>query len=239
MLEKTCLATLTGAALLALGLSGVAAEPASGQPDPSTSTEAPVTLVAEADRDDFTWVPEETREGLVETDKSRFDTLLVNPDADFTNYERIYLEPLVFALTERRAQRGVTNSDQSYLAGKVLVEFERTFKRTDFEIVERTGPGVLVVALAVTDVEPNRDILGTFPTERGIRTPNQRSVGIGSITLEGVFTDGGTGMVIGVAEDRFTGQNLRTNTNLVSRWGDARDGMRYYARRLRDVMRGN
>ncbi len=211
--------------------------------DAAETTEETAAETQDAQPDDapkaegFDYMPQDLTEGLEPSKAADFDLLLVRPGTDFSSYDKVYLEPLEFALVNERAQIGVTSSDMAFL--------DRNFNRRltsglkgKAEIVDEVGPGVLVVALAIIDVEPNRDIIGSFPLQRTrSRVFNQQSVGIGSITVEGVFLDGESGEVIAVNKHNYRGPIIQANPNLFTRWGDARAGMRVYARKLAALLK--
>ncbi len=184
----------------------------------------------------FTHIPEDMREGLEPSDKAEFNILLIRPGTDFTAYDKVYVEPLGFDLYVPRIQEGVTNQDKNFLERAMLKRVERGL-RGAAEVVEEAGPGVLILTLTVTDARPNRDILGSFPPERGGRAFNLQSVGIGGVIIEGVFTDGATGEIVAVNKYRYNGFAIQSNPNLFTRWGDARDGMRVYFRRVADLLK--
>lgn len=187
---------------------------------------------------EFTWVPKDLREGLTETKVGRLDEVLVNPDADLGAYTKIYMEPVTFAIADRRTEVGLTQADRTQLAATVMQEFGRTFDE-GVVMTDQPGEGVLVLAFAIVQAEPNRDILGSYPVGRTNRRPVGRAVtvGIGSITMEIIANDGVTGEVVVAARDRFQGLSpLPQNFNRFTRWGDARDGIRRFARKMDDLL---
>ncbi len=185
---------------------------------------------------DFTSVSPEMREGLEPSDAADFDTLLVRPGTDFSKYTRVYLEPIAFNFYDPRTKEGVTEQDKSFLERTLVRQYERRIGRVA-EVVDTIDEGTLVLNLTLTDVQPNRDILGSFPLERGGRAINQQSVGIGSVIIEGIFSDGQTGTIIAATRDRYEGFNIQANPNLFTRYGDVRDGMRIYFRYLADLLK--
>ncbi|MGF1456452.1 MAG: DUF3313 family protein [Alphaproteobacteria bacterium] len=184
----------------------------------------------------FTHVSEEMREGLEPVEKADFDILQVRPGTDFSTYRRVYLEPLAYDLFDPRIQEGVTEQDRSFLERTLVRQYERRMGGV-VDVVDTIEEGTLVLNLTVTDVRPNRDILGSFPLQRGGRAINQQSVGIGGIAIEGVFSDGETGAIVAATKDRYEGFPLQANPNLFTRYGDARDGMRIYFRKVADLLK--
>ncbi len=191
--------------------------------------------VAAIAADDLFWVPEELTEGLEEA-RSGFDDFYVKPGVDLSEYNQIYIDPVVFALENELLERELGNVDRSSLAR----QFERAFERALSEdvLADSPGEGVLVIEFALIDVAPNRDILGTAvrSTPRGRGQVNALSVGIGGAKMEAVFMDGATGDVVAVAADDWQGRPININNNIVTRWGDARDAFRSWARELRRLV---
>lgn len=184
-----------------------------------------------------------TAEGLVRIDSDVVAVLYMNPEADFSVYERIaILEPYVsfrsnWQRDQRRSGNRITAAEMERIKTAVADLFTQVFSERlsangGYEIVEVTGYDVLVLRPAIIDLDvttPDRMTSGrtrTFTTTAG------------SATLVLDLVDSVTGQTIARAVDRRTARspgrmtvsNSVTNTaearRMFGRWADAlRNGL--------------
>ncbi len=186
---------------------------------------------------DETWtaVPADALEDLAQSEALDLDTVYLDPDVDFSAYEKVYLEPVRVMFEDARKQERLFGSDERSLERDLTRAVTRALEDT-VEFVEDAGEGVLIIELIITDATTNRDILGTSTTTRGGGSVNSRSVGIGGAAVEGLLIDGGSGDIVGVLSDDYQGRPFSSNTNLFTRWGDARAAFRRWGRELNDLV---
>jgi len=110
-------------------------------------------------------------EGLEELKKQKglFKTTLVDPDADFSRYNKIYPGKVMLVVRDPgpRNEQPTTGSLLGKSGGGVMPEWEQLVelkqiindaivtelsRSTDLELVDDAGPGTLVLRAAVTDV---------------------------------------------------------------------------------------
>lgn len=186
-------------------------------------------IAAPALAGEFVFVPERAAQGL-ESKPSRFDTLLVAPDADLRAYSGVAIRSVVVKPRDRDLAKRLSGADRR--------ELTRAF-RTDFaaglrdRFAESGGEGTLVLSAAITYAWPNRDITGRYMRTRGAGSGSaSTSTGIGKASFEGVLKDARTGKVVAVIADSYSGISFSANPNVHTRWGDARDGFRRWGNYL-------
>jgi hypothetical protein len=187
-------------------------------------------LSAPALAGDFVFVPDGAAEGL-ESRSSRFDTMLAAPGTDLRAYSRVSIGSVVVKPRDRDIANRMSSADRSELVRAFRSHFgdglgDRLAKNGG-------GEGTLVLSAAITYAWPNKDITGRYTRSRGAGpASNSRSIGVGGASFEAVLKDAKTGKVVAVIADSYSGHTMSSNINVGTRWGDARDGFRYWGRYL-------
>jgi hypothetical protein len=105
-----------------------------------------------------------------------------------------------------------------------------------FTLVEEPGPGVMVLQVAITDVEAATPVLRSVtmvvPQARALTTLKYLATGsypfVGAAQAEAKMTDGATGEVLGEWVDRrIGGGNIQTAAQW--QWGDVENAMNEWA----------
>ncbi len=160
----------------------------------------------------FIAIPDDVAAGL-ESRSSRFDVLLVRPDADLHVYSRVAIRTVVVVPLNKEMAEHMTAADREDLVST----FRRLFASgLGDKLAEDVGEGTLVLSAAITRPCPSRSF-----RSRHLR----RSTGAYSPGFEAVLTDGVTGKVVAVIADIYVGSSY-------SCWGDARKGFRRWGRDL-------
>ncbi|MCP5057855.1 MAG: DUF3313 domain-containing protein [bacterium] len=165
------------------------------------------------------------------------DALLVyrNPEADFTRYDKVLVEPV--------AAWGSASTDVDMDRLQVLIDYLDAALRhslaQDYEIVERTGPGVLRLRVAITEADgsnvPLDIVSAVIPQIRlltavvGLGTTTQLFVG--SAGIEAEILDGMTDERLLAAVDRRGGG--RTFEGSTASWDDVQKAFDFWAERVR------
>ncbi len=130
------------------------------------------------------------------------EALLVykNPQADFSMYQAVYVEPAIFLITKKST---VPQEDLVRLANDLRAKVIWKLKQ-DFLVVPKLVPGALRIELALTEAEPSdvgMDIVSTIippagmvSGAKGLATGTPAFVGRASI--EAKVTDGNTGTLL-------------------------------------------
>ena len=148
-------------------------------------------------------------DGLVEVDSRRVDAAFLLPEADFSRYTKVLLDPAEVAFRRdwirsvnrsRSASRRIREEDALRIAEATRTGFgeifETAFRNAGYEIATAPGPDVLRIQPAVNDLFINAP---DQPTAGRSRT---YTVEAGEATLVVAARDSTTGAVLGVAIDR-------------------------------------
>lgn len=190
--------------------------------------------------EEFTWIAPEQTEGLEAVSEPPFDRWLVKPDTDFSAYDSILIEPVVFALSKdpRPDQYYVAElpeSDKSSLERSLRSAFSNAFEE-GVTLVETAGENTLTLQIALTDVLPNRDRRGIVIRDGRSSTGQRVVISIGRATMEVLAKAPGSGEIVAAGLDSHTGRSLEDAG--LRRWHDVRDAFRRWARRFRELFEG-
>jgi len=179
-------------------------------------------------------------DGLVAVEGSRVHMAYIDPEADFSVFERvaILVPHVAFRSNWQRDQnrsrsRNVRASDMERIKEDVAGLFEEVFTEQleagGFEVVNYAGEDVLVLRPAIVDL----DI--TAPDTRTAGRSRTYTAGTGAATLYIELFDSLSGAIIGRAADRRGGGRsggFATVSNRVTNRADARREFRVWADKL-------
>ena len=179
-------------------------------------------------------------DGLVAVEGSRVHMAYIDPDADFSVFERVaILDPHVaFRSNWQRDQnrsrsRNVRASDMERIKEDVAGLFKEVFteqlEAAGFEVVNYAGEDVLVLRPAIIDLDV------TAPDTRTAGRSRTYTAGTGAATLYLELFDSLSGAIIGRAADRRAGGRsggFATVSNRVTNRADARREFRVWADKL-------
>ena len=161
----------------------------------------------------------------------------VNPNAQWTQYNKIIVEPVTFWGTD---QTSVSAEDQqkltSYFYGVLTKDLGQKFK-----IVDHAEPGTMRLQVALTDVSgatPGlRTISTVVPQLRLLNTLQSAATGsyvfAGGAQVEAKVTDATTGQLLSEAVDRRLGAgSLKAAAQW--EWGDVENAMDAWAKQAAD-----
>lgn len=184
-------------------------------------------------------------DGLVQIEDARVAMAYINPDADFSVFERVaILDPLVsFRSNWQRDQnrsrtRNVRTSDMDRIRADVASLFKDVFTEVleaddGYEVVDGANEDVLLLRPAIIDL----DVTAPDTRTAGRSTTFTASAGAATIYIE--LFDSLSGQIIGRAVDR---QNARRAggtvswSNSVTNSQEARRMMRGWANQLRSFL---
>ena len=177
--------------------------------------------------------------GLQKGPKGGPDLVYKKPGVDFSKYKKVLVEPVVFYLKKDAEAKGIQP--------KVMAELEDAFEKEivkalngAYPMVDKPGPDVLRIRIAITDVEPSNPTLGTvgavMPAGMAINLISNvttgSSVNVGSASMEAEFIDSETGEVVGKVVDHIEGSTYDTAT-LKGKWGHTKKAFQQWAQMLR------
>ena len=160
------------------------------------------------------------------------DLRYINPNAQWTQYKKILLQPVTF-WGEDDAK--LSAKDQLYLTNYFYQALEQKLS-TKFQLVSEPGPGVLRLQVALEDATTATPVLRTIsmlvPQARALATLKLAATGtypfVGSAQAAAKLTDSETGQLLMAAVDRRVGGGaVRT----AAQWqlGDAESAINTWA----------
>jgi hypothetical protein len=170
----------------------------------------------------------------------------INPAAPWSSYTAVRLEPVTFWADPNSP---VSLATQQMLTDYAYQKFAAALTAKGFRLTDQSGPGVLVVRMALTDASSATPILRTIsvvvPQARLLSAASSLITGqfafTGAIQTEGEAIDATTGTKEAAWVDkRFGGASIK-NAN-VWKWGDAEKAIDLWAdlgaTRLADLKQG-
>jgi hypothetical protein len=161
----------------------------------------------------------------------------IDPDARWSQYTKVMIEPVTFW---GDASSNVSVQDQQQLCSYYYNKLNEDLSQK-FQIVDRAGPGVMVLRVALTDPTAATPVLRSvsvvIPQARLLNSVANLATGsyafVGSAQSEGEVVDSQTGGRLAAAIDKRSGGLSIKNAN-VWQWGDAENAMDYWAQRTAD-----
>jgi hypothetical protein len=138
------------------------------------------------------------------------------------------------------ASSNVSVEDQQKLSSYYYNKLNEDLSQK-FQIVDRAGPGVMTLRVALTDPTAATPVLRSvsvvIPQARLLNSVGNLATGsyafVGSAQSEGEVVDSQTGERLAAAVDKRSGGLSIKNAN-VWEWGDAENAMDYWAQRTAD-----
>ena len=150
-----------------------------------------------------------------------------DPNLDAKSYNQILISRIVVSISpskDKKAEKTIDPSDLKTLTDYFYRSLDKALK-PQMQVVNKAGPGVLVLRIALTDLVPtgvSDSVLGTlipygFVAEAGSGVASGRPAGstpyMGETGMEMQFRDGASGAVIGECRDTEIGRKYATDTN--------------------------
>ena len=167
----------------------------------------------------------------------------LDPDADFSRFEKILLDPLDMSRTEI-IQPSRTNSAvarrPTELSERNIENIQRAFAEVftrelqetgDYTIVTEPGPDVLRISATVTQLAPTAP--GDDPRTRSTGRVRVFTEGAGSMAIAFGFSDSQTNQVLAVVKDARSGSPTWGVNNSVTNMSDIRFMFGRWARMVR------
>jgi hypothetical protein len=153
----------------------------------------------------------------------------VNPAAQWTRYKKVLIEPVTY--WSAHGDTRISPADQHALCNYFQQALQQQFGKY-FTLVSQDGPGVMVLAVALTDAEAATPVLRSVsmlvPQARVLATLKYLATGsypfIGSAQVAARLSDSETGTVLGEWVDRRIGGGSVT-TAAQWQWGDAENAI--------------
>lgn len=167
--------------------------------------------------------------------------IYVSPEADFSRYTKIMMDPVVAYATNSGQLSELKPEHLQALLDYMDAKFREELGK-DFTFVTTPGPTVMHLRLALTEANASRVVSDTVSTVLPIgiavsavkRVTFGRGIGVGSARAELEMLDSQTGNQLVAAVDERAGTKYTGRIDKFSRWEDARDAIDFWATRARD-----
>ncbi len=168
----------------------------------------------------------------------------VNPNARFSTYDKILMEPIsVWPAKENSHLAGLSEDDLQ----KLVDYFDATLRQNlsaDYEFAKQPGPGVMIFRFALTETDsanvPIEVVSSVLPIGIAISAlkfvGTGEGLGVGEASVEFEILDSVTKERLGAAVDRRSGNKYTGNFDKFDRWRAIKDAMDFWAGRACDRM---
>jgi hypothetical protein len=177
-------------------------------------------------------------------DPKNGDLLIYEKDKDvLKTHRKFLLEPVTVYLLPEAADRGIDPDDLDRLARYLFDAVTDELLTSDrYEVVTEPGPGVAVVRIAITNVEPTGGGKNTALTAgaaaasvavvpgAGLLAPR---LSVGKAGIEGEILDSVSGERIVAFVMGKSGRRWFSGFNAYKKWGDIEAAFRFFAKNLR------
>jgi hypothetical protein len=166
------------------------------------------------------------------TDKKEADLRYINPNAQWTQYNKVLLAPVTFWGSDSSK---LSAADQHTLTNYFYQTLEQQLSKK-FQVVTQPGPGVMAIQVALIDATTATPFLRSFsviePHVRLIASLKYLATGsfpfVGSAEADAKITDSVTGHVLAAAVSKRIGGGSPKNVD-VWELGDAEHAINYWA----------
>ncbi len=164
----------------------------------------------------------------------------ISPNAQWSNYNKILLEPVQFWAA---ADSKVSTQDQQTLTTYFYNALKTNIPQQGFTLADQAGPGVISLQVALMDattaVPGLRTISVVVPQARVLNLAQSMATDsyafVGSAEAEMKATDSVSGELLAEAVDqRAGGMGLKSAASF--QWGDAQNAMDYWAKLIPERM---
>ena len=163
-----------------------------------------------------------------------------NPKADISKYDKIMIDPIMAYLGKDSHLDDMARENLQAL----LNYFHATLREQlgkDYTIVDKPGPGVLQLRIALTDARGAKVAMDTLSTVVPVglaisglqRVALGKTLTAGTVRIEAEARDPQTGMQLAAMVDERAGSKVTGKLDKWSKWQDARDAFDFWGERLR------
>jgi hypothetical protein len=171
--------------------------------------------------------------------KGGADFVYLKKDVDFTSYDKVMMDHVVFYFSEDAKYKGIHADEMKELADSFHKAFAEALANA-YPLVDKPGTGVMRIRTAITDLVPSKPGLSGVTTvvPIGLAIDLVKSgaggghTGVGQASMEVEFLDSMTNERIAAAVDTKPGDKLEGLT----KWGAAKGAFEFWAKRLRTYL---
>ncbi len=166
----------------------------------------------------------------------------LKPGVDFSKYNKVILEHVVFFFADDSQYKGIDTSELNQLAEQFDMAIANALQGS-YPIVTEPGPNVLRIRIAITDLKQSTPELGVVstitmvsPIGLGLNLIKRGATGSwsgsGATSAEFLALDSMTNQVIVAARDQRSGGF----TDRYTKWGSAEEAFKFWAERIKMAM---
>ncbi len=150
----------------------------------------------------------------------------LNPKKNLKQYDKFIIDPIAvyFARREKRSGAGIDPAKLKILTDYFYVELHNALSK-NYKVVGAPGRGVMLLRIAITDVEESEPLLNIHPAMK------MSGAGLGGASMEAEGVDSNTGERIGAIVETRSGNRMSITAGL-SRLGHAKQVIRYWVERF-------
>ena len=166
-----------------------------------------------------------------------------NPDA-LNNTSKFILDPVIVYLLPEAQQRGIDPEDLAkltqYFTQAITDELSKSGR---YEIVTEPGPGVMVLRVAITNVEPNGGKTNAAVKGAAIAASTAVAPGasmvvprvsVGKVAIEGEVDNSESGQRVVAFMTSKSGRRYFSGLKAYQKWGDIQAAFRAWAKNFRE-----
>lgn len=161
--------------------------------------------------------------------------LYIKPGANFKGYSKLMFERVAVVLSDKAESRtldpAILQEMTDYYQNALFAAV-----KNDFEIVDKPGPDVLRVRVAITELQPSNPVANTMSSivpvgivvAGATKAVSDENLGTGEAGTEFELLDSTTGERLAAAVDRRQGGKAAFR----GKWDDTKDAFDYWAKRF-------
>jgi hypothetical protein len=165
----------------------------------------------------------------------------VNPQADFSAYNAIVLDPVRLYASGQHEMEKLTPKDRERILNYADAIIREQLSG-DYTLVDEPGPAVMHLRVAITEAENSKVILDTVSTiiPIGLAVSGLASLATGefgftgSAAIEIDILDSMSGERLAAAVDRRTGGKITGKVDKFSGWRTVKNSLDFWANKLRE-----
>ncbi len=165
-----------------------------------------------------------------------------NPDV-LKDSGKFILEPVIVYLLPEAQQRGIDPEQLAKLTQYFTKAIKDELKSGHYDLVTQPGPGVMVLRVAITNVEPDRgkenaalkgaEIAATHAVAPGAALLVPR-LSVGQVAIEGEIVDSVSGEVMVAFMTSKSGRRYFSGLKAYEKWGDVDAAFKAWAKGFRE-----
>ncbi len=148
----------------------------------------------------------------------------LNPTKNLKQYDRFIIDPIAVYFAPGAKGAGIDPTKLKELTDYFRSEIVKALTK-NYRVVSAPGKGVMLLRIAITDVEESEPLLNIHPAMK------LSGAGLGGASMEAEGVDSNTGERIGAIVETRSGNRISVSAGL-SRLGHAKQVIRYWVERF-------